>query len=1734
MSDKQIKHLIKKRAIIKGKLTGFSSYLKSLANSKQTDELQTQIELQLRLDRIESLYDDFDAFQSELDELSDMPEDEAREREAFYSQYYSLVSAGRALIQSHSKLSPPAQDTVSPVCSEVHSHRRKVVELPKIDLPHFNGEYQYWLGFRDTFNSLIHSDNTLDNVNKFHYLRASLKGNASLIISGLDFCADNYEVAWKTLCERYDNKRLLENHHLNSLFKIGSIQKESSVGLRNLIDTINKNLRALSNLGQPVQYWDTLIIFMMSSKLDNVTNREWEFHRNNYKNPPTLENFTKFLSDKADLLETLDTAKMDSYKSDISLNKSKTFAILPSKSLSCPLCKKGHALFQCESFRMLPVEMRIQRARAFGVCLNCLRFGHTETKCKSSHCKYCTKNHNTLLHTEESPSQSVALSSSEVHSNSHQTSTVLLSTALVKVLDINGKPYAARILLDNGSTNNFITLNFAGKLRLNTISAETKVSGINNQLHNSSRSCSLTLESYFSDYRVKIDCIILPTITTLIPSTYVNLSNIQIPSGVALADPSFHIPSVIDILVGAEIFWNVIGTNRINLGKNKPTLFETKLGWLVSGSIIDKHYDNDQQPICMLSNNLEFDLTRFWELDSVSSKHIFSPEERACEEHFVKTTKRKADGRFVVTLPLKESPTILGDSYHLAERRFLSLERRLDRDTTMKQLYMEFMKEYLALGHMTESQTNGTVSCYLPHHGVLRESSSTTKLRVVFDASAVTTSGVSLNDILRVGPTLQDDLLSILLRFRQHKYVVTADIEKMYRQTEVCEHQRALQQILWRFHPSHPIKRYQLNTVTYGTSSASFLATRCLHQLGRESADPDIKRAICKDFYVDDFLSGHNTITETILLCQGVSRALTSAQLNLRKWHSNNNKVLLAISGQSDVSGSVDLSNDYLSKTLGLYWTCSADTLSFPISIQSKDVANKRFILSTIAQIFDPLGLVAPSIVEAKLLMQQLWKEGCSWDEPVPAHIGRIWSDFVTSLPTLKTLSIPRCVISQTPTNIQLHIFTDASERAYGACIYIRCLDVDGTVSIRLLASKSKVAPLKTVSIPRLELCSVLLGVRLGIKILESLTITFNKCILWSDSTIVLCWLRSSPGQLKPFVRHRVSEIQEGFSNYEWRYIPSKDNPADIASRGLRADILSKSSLWWSGPSFLQSEPRDWPIQPKQEIQFSDLPETIGCLHVVQESNIFTELITRFSVFSKLQRVVSFIFRFINNCRGKSEKLSGNITIDELGNATNFLLRIAQQDSFLEEYQLLINNQNLPYKNRLLSLSPFIDDNKLMRVGGRLANTNYDFNVKHPILLCSRHPLCRSLFVMLHIKYLHSGPQLLLATVRHNYWVLGGTKLAKSVVRSCVKCCRLRGKTLQPIMGNLPQQRVTLEFPFLDTGVDYAGPVMIANHKGKGCRHIKSYICVFVCLATKALHLELVSDLTKEAFIAALNRFISRRGKPRNIYSDNGTTFVGTFHELSTLLKRLSPADTTEEGIRFTFIPAYAPHFGGLWESAVKSVKHHLRRVLSLTFLDYEEMNTLLIQVEAILNSRPLTPLSDDPSDLCPLTPAHLLIGRSLLFAPQSVITVTKISSLARFNRIQVLKQHFWNRFSNEYVTLLQQKTKWMQSQETLKEGALVVIKDKSSQPIMWLLGRILRVLPGEDGVARVADIRTRKGVIRRAFNMICPLPTVNIEEDSSTRGVCMSTCAPDDRVGRGRREGAGSAGDDASAAPTY
>ncbi|XP_063388444.1 uncharacterized protein LOC134674335 isoform X2 [Cydia fagiglandana] len=1494
----------------------------------------------------------------------------------------------------------------------------------------------------------------------------------------------------------------------------------------------------------------------MSQKLDAVTTREWEEHRSTLTALPTLAIFLEFVKGRADLLETMEDANNKRRHSDSTHSRHKSLIVTTQSPQSerqfvCPLCKNNHALYRCLKFKSFSVDVRLQKAKSLKLCLNCLRQGHSANACRIGPCRLCNKPLNSLLHSHDasssaspSPLSNIALYTSppeslevgspetdEYHSEREsddnddsrnhitlsavENNCALLCTALIHVTDQNGQKHTVRALLDNCSTSCFISTNLSKKLNLPTVSTKSSVNGLGEQTSRLTEKCKITISSLSEPYEAHLECFVVSRVTRQVPVVRINEAVLNIPPNITLADPTFNTPSEVDVLLGASTFWNIaVGAEIIPLGEGEdmPVLCKTKLGWLVGGGSLTTHQLNAVQcnhAVVSHDNQLQEQLTQFFEHESVPQHKAMSMEEQQCEKHFLDNLRRDSDGRFIVTIPLKESPDRLGDSYDRALSRFQALERRFSKNPSFKKQYCDFMQEYIDLGHMEENTTPDADrhTYILPHHGVVRETSLTTKLRVVFDGSAVTTSGLSFNQIQMVGPTVQDDLISILIRLRQHKFIATADVAKMYRMVNVNSEQQELQQILWRFEPQEKLKLYKLKTITYGTSSAPYLATRCLKQLGLECHDKIVSDIIQHDFYVDDLITGASTADELIAICQGVIKQLQQGQFYLRKWYSNHPNIINNIINENTSDGLFNLSHNEYSKTLGLLWACKEDKLLYSVDIKTNNHVSKRTILSIISQVFDPLGLINPCVLTAKIILQKLWASKISWDEVVPSDIYDAWCKFVNSLSAINNIRIPRCVVCDCPAFIEIVAFGDASTHAYSACVYLKSVDKDGHASVHLVMAKSRVAPLRPLTIPRMELNGSLLAARLVEKVKTSFRLQINRCTYWCDSTIVLGWIKSSKNHmLKPYVNNRIQEILQRSDASEWHYVPTNMNPADIGSRGATPAQLESCTLWWTGPTFLLGDESSWPAQPNYTKE-SELPEFKAHCTLITQTNDYSsyisDFIKRFSNWNKLLRVVAYVQRFIHNCLHPTNKLTGHLKIHELHSSLNALCRFAQRETFLKEYDILKRNNKLPVKHQFNDLNPFFNaEDALIRVGGRLSNSFYDFDTKHPILLHSSHHVAMLLFRYYHILLLHGGPQLLLANSRHKIWVIGGRNLARKTVQKCIKCCRFSGKPRQPRMGDLPEPRIHAEYPFFSTAVDYAGPVMILNRKGRGSKLIKAYLCIFVCMAVKAIHIELVTDLTSETFMAALHRFIARRGKPAHIYSDNGRCFVGACTELSRFLKQTSnqiSSDASKLSINFHFSPAYSPHFNGLAESAVRSVKHHLKRIISCTNLTYEELNTVLTMTEAILNGRPLTPLSSNPSDLSALTPSHFLIGRTdtLLPSPQAPESAA-ICTLSRYMRIQRLKAHFWNRFHNEYISELQKRHKWTKDGGQLRLGEMVLVKDDRVPPNQWLLGRVTQLYPGTDGISRVADVLTMSGTIRRAFNRLCPLP---VEDNSFVPG---------------------------------
>lgn len=1724
--EDMIRDLNKKRGVVRGKFRLFTKYVDSVEKVIPITEI-IKTELQTRLQKADLLLQQFTEIQDEIDlRIPDSQvEKELTERESFETQYYAYVSKVKCIIDADN--------------TQHYSKVSSKVQLPIISLPSFDGSYDHWLEYRDTYLSLIHNAKEIDNVQKFHYLRSSLTGSALSVIKSLQFSSENYNIAWELLEGRFNNNNLLVQNHVKALFSITSLNKESSSQIRKLIDIVLKNLRSLKNLGEPTESWDTLIIYLITSKLDPVTEREWETYKSSIINQSnsriSIEYLITFLKKRADVLETICSAHSKS-STDNSVkkpshsqqsNKSHSYTSTQNKqsnnknskrSRVCTMCQANHPLYSCDSFLKLAVNDKIKFINEKKLCCNCLRAGHSVNECWFGPCRQCNKKHNNLIHDK---SDDVALNSqassqettsgnssntttTTLHSASHTThqstthsllETVLLSTALVEVADKSNNYHTVRSLLDNGSQHCFIAKSLCERLNLNLIQSTVQVSGVGNSVTNSTQSCEIKLRSKTTQYNTRFNCLVLNQITAQLPSLGTN-SNINIPDHVQLADPEFYSPSDIELLIGADKFWELLNDGLIRLSSG-PYLQNTKLGWVISGSLFINKTLRNNRVQCNYSQSLDTQIKKFWELEEIVPQNKLTKDESLCENLFVKTTYRDKTGRFFVRIPLAESSGTLGDTYTLALNRFHALERKLDKSTPeYKKLYCDFMNEYLSLGHMSRVNHFPSPNYFLPHHGVLRINSSTTRLRVVFDGSAKSTSGKSLNDIQYIGPTLHNDVFSILLRFRKFRFVACADVEKMYRQINIQPDQRNLQLILWRENKSDELGVYQLNTVTYGTASAPYLSIRCIKQLASECNDDVIRQVIDEDLFVDDLITGHDDKQCLLDICTEVNNVLKSGCFHLRKWLFNSEHIA---EDTTDQPKELALDESCLTKTLGLGWLNYLDLLYFTTKIdQTPTHVTKRVILSIVSQVYDPLGLLSPSIIIAKILLQKLWLCKLSWDDPVPNDILLMWNNFINTLQHLKNIKIPRHVRQADTKYTDLHIFTDASQEAYGACAYISTYNDNSLVAtVRLLCAKTKVAPIKPVTIPRLELCGALVGAKLYQKIIQSWRSTFHNTYFWSDSTIVINWIKISPNLLKSFVQNRVVQINELTGELPWLHVAGKNNPADLLSRGLTLDALQNSDIWWHGPAFLTEININFKQNNSDEIISSqDLPEMkSNNINSLFTQSTFTSIFNfeRFSNFNRMRRAAAYLLRFIHNSRIKikTERSTGPLTSDELNKSTLVLVRLAQQTTFPDLFNALVKNLPVRSMRNISSLDVFLDSDRVIRVGGRLVNSHtFPYSKKHPILLCSKHTFTRLLFQFEHKRLLHAGPQLLLATIRESWWPLKGRDLAKQTVHKCITCTRQKGKSLSVKMGNLPHERLEPGYPFLRCGVDYAGPMFILNRKGRGSKLEKCYVCLFICFTTRAIHLELVTSLSSEAYLLALKRFLSRRGKPAQIFSDNGKTFVGALKEFSQFLNS-NENDILNfaagENIKFKFIPPYSPHFGGLWEAGVKSFKHHLRRVGNVN-LTYEEFSTLLTQIEAILNSRPMYPMSSDPNDLLPLTPAHFLIGRPLVAPTYEDLTTANTSRLVRYERIEQMRQNFWKRWSQEYVSELQTRSKWQSNTDTIAPNTLVLIKEDNQPPLKWRLGRVINTSPGKDGLARVADIKTANGVIRRSYPRLCPL----------------------------------------------
>lgn len=1774
---------------------GFTNYKKS-----PKDRITLEY-IEARLENLETVWDSFKKNHARLYEISlmsDLLKTGYVNKEIYDETEESYISYKASLKVDVKKYSPSQEKESKSKDINVSNGASSVVRLPKITIPTFSGNYLEWTTFRDLFVSLVHNNGTLDNVQKLHYLKTHLTGEAAQLVKHMPITDTNYAECWLLLNQRYNNKKYLANCILKRLFGQKRLAIESASGMKEMIDTTMDCMSALKNIGVEVTTWDVIVIHIVTFKLDLETRKQWELHTSNDVNElPTLQQFKEFMECRFRALEFIDTRKSLGPPSS---SKTKAF-LATDTSLRCEFCAESHKLCFCKKFAQQTCTQRRDFVTENSICYNCLGSNHSVNNCRCpTNCKICKKRHHSLLHeignsrvtpsaTERNSMEGTSSSTSATPIVSCMSTqriarvgSVLLATALVKIETsmTSSNQQVVRALVDQGSEACFITEAAVQLLRLKKIPAKGTITGLGgNQPVIAKSVVTLNLKSLKDpNFHLQVEAYVLKNITSYLPEQDISTEAIDwIGHDLILADPQFALSNKVDLLLGANVYSKILleGIKRSPAGGLIAQ--NTLLGWILSGTVENNSEKVSSFNIKVMHTQIKEDdaLKRFWEIEEQAkdAKKLWTEEEQKCEDIFLRTTKRTKEGIYIVKLPFRdnEPQCIGGNSRQIAVAKFKSLEKRLEKDEELQNEYKKVIKEYLELGHMRLIEDKGEErnnAVYLPHHAVVRKDKTTSKVRVVFNASSKNNFQVSLNDTLMIGPKLQADLRHLVLRWRLHPIALVADIVKMYRMVRIAEEDAVYQRIVWRDQPEKEIQDYELMTVTFGTSSAPFLAVRALHQVSIDEGVefPLAAPKVVQSFYMDDLMTGCSNVQEGVNIYKQITELLEKGGFTLQKWNSNNLELLSEINkdmgkqdkrdkeNKKDNTGiqdnqegkinkgdiginqssnkdklqkynlpvkednylrkeqnkqekdnlynqrekevqqekenlkdkrDIEIKDENTTKILGLTWDRSEDQFQYTVNLPSAttEPETKRSIISLIAKLYDPLGWIAPTIIQAKIFIQKLWLSGTNWDEPVSSELRKEWSTYHNQLSNLTAVRVPRWLsTSGNDVLMELHGFSDASKLAYAAVVYLRVVDSTGNTRVSLVTARTRVAPIKQVSIPRLELCGAVLLSQLLTEVAEVLDIQKKDIRAWTDSTVVLAWLNSHPSKWKTFVANRTSAILTTLESSQWYHITSKLNPADCASRGIEPESLATNELWFKGPSFLREQSISYKRLTNLKV---NLEEAVSA-HVtsVMEDNI----IERFSSLQRLLRVVAYCRRFY-----KREIIQTNyLTRKELDKAMIICVKIVQKEEFNTEYLQLQSKRELKCKtSRLRALCPYLDEEGMMRVSGRLQKSQLPAGTKHPIILPHSSHLTKLVVAHAHHITLHGGIQLMVNYLRATYWIIGVKNLVKHHIRKCVTCVRQRATFKTPLMGSLPSVRCTPAKAFLNSGVDYAGPIKIRTSKGRGNRSYKGYICIFVCMVTRAVHLEVVSDMTSQAFLAAFRRFVSRRGHCAQLWSDNGTTFVGAARELKELraIQNNVASILENQGTEFHFIPPHSPNWGGLWEAAVKSTKFHLRRVIGEATLTFEEISTLLTQVEACLNSRPMTVDNSDPGEPLPLTPGHFLIGGPLLGIPEVNYLESSINSLSRWQLIQRMLQGFWRRWSQEYLSKLMNRYKWSHHTPEPNVGDVVLIKEDDLPPTRWLMGRIVEKHPGTDNITRVVTIRVKNTTIKRPVSKLCVLP---------------------------------------------
>lgn len=715
-------------------------------------------------------------------------------------------------------------------------------------------------------------------------------------------------------------------------------------------------------------------------------------------------------------------------------------------------------------------------------------------------------------------------------------------------------------------------------------------------------------------------------------------------------------------------------------------------------------------------------------------------------------------------------------------------------------------------------------------------------------------------------------------------------------------------------------------------------------------------------------------------------------------------------------------------------------------------------------------------------------------------------------MPKLAQSTVKRCVKPDSFGKIksaEIHNFADASQFAYGAVSYLRLTNEDNQIHCSFLMGKSRLAHIRPMTVPRLELSAAVLAVNIDKMLKQELEMNLETSTFWTDSTSVLQYIRNTSRRFHTFVANRLTVIHDTTGPHQWRYVPTDLNPADDSSRGLTVEQMSKENRWITGPGFLRNNKEDWPTEPNR-IQLEDVPEDDPEVKGNQcysqaasnpDADKIHKLINHYSSWNKLKRAVAWLLKFKRWLMSKDKSSeTRELEVEDFQVAEMLIIKYVQKKYFPEVINCLKDAKledtsrsarakvkYLKASTSLRKLNPVLDDDGVLRVGGRLENAPLSYEAKHQIILPSDCYVTNLIIRNCHQDVGHLGEAYVLSNLRDIYWIIKGKSTVRKVIGMCFVCKRLNAVRGEQQMANLPRERLIPDDPpFTYIGIDYFGPLYVRQRRAQ----VKRYGCLFTCLTTRAVHIEVAESLDTDSFINAFRRFVNLRGKPKVVYSDNGTNFCAGEKELRESLQAQNQAQINnflvQENIIWHFNPPAASHMGGIWERVIRSIRKILRALIREQLISDEMLRTVLTEVQAILNSRPLTSISDDPMDQQPLTPNHLLLLRNNANLSPGIFKKEDNYCKRRWRQIQYLVDIFWKRWMKEYNPTLQERQRWMIQKRNLAEGDLVLVVDENMPRSKWPLGRVVQANRGRDGLVRSAKIFTRSSYITRPITKLC------------------------------------------------